>query len=176
MLTFCHHKSSSQCIDTWQPTDREDTMPSWTEPTLDQLITRFNASKSINYATPKWNNRIYLTPNLVEIKTHVSTLHSVIRKQLSEIGQSIEWHFNAQPCRCSNPLRHSTQKSHQAHKPPIPSCATWASAAVILNLTKLTQIITLISLRRSNLDDFKGKMGFQSKVLEWPRESQSEHI
>ena len=88
LFTFSHHKSSSQCIDTWQPTDREDTMPSWTEPTLDQLSIRFNASKSIKYATPKWHNRIYLTPNLVEINTHVSTLHSVIRKQLSEIGQT----------------------------------------------------------------------------------------
>ena len=33
-------------------------------------------------------------------------------------------------------------KVYQAHKPPIPSCATWASAAVMLNLTQLTRIIT----------------------------------
>ena len=50
-VTFSHHKSLSQCIDTWQPTDREGTMPSWTKPTLDQLIKPFNPRKSINYAT-----------------------------------------------------------------------------------------------------------------------------
>ena len=119
-VNFSHHKSSSQNIDTWQSTDREDTMPSWTEPTLDQLIIRFNASKFINYATPKWNNSIYLTPNLVEINTHVSTLHSMLRKQLSEIGQSTEWHFNAQPCRCSNPLRHSTLNHIRLTSPQYP--------------------------------------------------------
>ena len=107
-VTFSHHKSPSQRIDTWQPTYREGTMPSWTKPTLDQLIIRFNASKSINHATPMWNKHIYLTPNSVDTNTHVSTLHSVIRKQLSEISQSTEWHFNAQPCRCSKTLRHST--------------------------------------------------------------------
>ena len=71
-------------------------MPSWTEPILDQLIIRFNASRSINYATAMWYGHIYLTPNSVEINTHVSTLHSMIRKQLSEIGQSTEWHVNTQ--------------------------------------------------------------------------------
>ena len=74
LLTFSHRKSSSQRFDTWQPTDREGTMPSWTEPTLDQLSIRFNARKSNNYATPKWNNHIHLTPNLVENNTYVSTL------------------------------------------------------------------------------------------------------
>ena len=107
---FIHHKSLSQRVDTWQPTDREDTMPSWTEPTLDQLIIRFNASKSINHAIPMWNKHIFMTPNSVETNTHVSTLQSMIRKQLSKIGQSTEWHLTTQACRCPNPLRHSTLK------------------------------------------------------------------
>ena len=109
-VTFSHHKSPSQRIDTWQPTDREGTMLSWTKPTLDQLVIRFNANKSINYVTPIWNKHIYLTPNSVETDTHVSTLHSMIRKQLSKIGQSTEWHLTTQACRCPNPLRHSTLK------------------------------------------------------------------
>ena len=50
------HGKSSQRIDTWQPTDREGTLPSWTKLTLDQLIIRLNTSKSRNYATPKWTN------------------------------------------------------------------------------------------------------------------------
>ena len=40
-------------------------------------------------------------------------------------------------------------KVYQAHKPPIPSCASWASAAVMLNLTQLTRIITFIIYMRS---------------------------
>ena len=59
LLTFSHRRSSSQRTDIWQPTDREGTIPSWTEPTLDQLIIRFNASISSNYATPKWNKNTY---------------------------------------------------------------------------------------------------------------------
>ena len=50
----------------------------------------------------------------------MSTLHSVIRKQLSEIGQSTEWHFNAQPCRFSNPLRHSTLNHIRLTSPQYP--------------------------------------------------------
>ena len=139
---FNHHKSSSQCSDTWQPTDREGTMPSWTEPTLDQLIIRFNARKCSNYATPKWNNRIYLIPSLVETNTHVSTLHSMTRKQLSKIGQSIEWHFNTQTCTSSNPTQIFNPKVYQAHQLQIYRLQLWASAAVILNLIQLTRIIT----------------------------------
>ena len=52
-VTFSHRKSLSQRNDTWQPTDREGTMPSWTEPTVDQLIIRFNARESSNYDTLK---------------------------------------------------------------------------------------------------------------------------
>ena len=141
-VTFSHHKSPSQRIDTWQLTDREGTMLSWTKPTLDQLIIRFNTSKSINYATPMWNKHIYLTPNSVETNTHVSTLHSMIRKQLSKIGQSTEWHFNTQgPCMRPDITQIFNPKVYQAHKPPIPSCASWALAAVMLNLTQLTRII-----------------------------------
>ena len=40
-----------------------------------------------------WNKHIYLTPNSEETNTHVSPLHSMIRKQLSKIGQSTEWHL-----------------------------------------------------------------------------------
>ena len=135
-VTFSHHKSS-QRIDTWQPTDREDTMPSWTEPTLDQLIIGFNASKSINYATPMWNKHIYLTSNSVETNTHVSTLHSMIRKQLSKIGQSTEWHFNTQtPVGVQISLRYSNIKGVRLTSPQYPvahlghqqlSCWTWHS-------------------------------------------------
>ena len=64
-----HCKSLSQRIDTWQPTDREGTMPSWAEPTLDQLIICFNARKSTNYASPKWNNCINFLLNLAENNT-----------------------------------------------------------------------------------------------------------
>ena len=41
---------------------------------------------SLSALTYFWHNRIYLTPTLVEINTHVSTLHSVIRKQLFHFG------------------------------------------------------------------------------------------
>ena len=95
-------------------------MLSWTKPTLDQLIIRFNASKSINHATPMWNIHIYLTPNSVETNTHVPTLHSMISKQQLEIGQNTEWHFNAQPCRCSNPLRHSNLNHIRLTSPQYP--------------------------------------------------------
>ena len=72
LLTSSHHKPSSQRIDTWQPTDREDAMPSWTGPTLGQLIIRFNARKSWrNNVILKWKKN--LTPNLEENKTHMST-------------------------------------------------------------------------------------------------------
>ena len=64
-------------------------MPSWTEPILDELIIWLNVRKSSNYATPNWNNRIYLIPNLVENQTRGSTLHSMIRKQLSKFGQTL---------------------------------------------------------------------------------------
>ena len=86
LLTFSPRNSSSPRTDTWHTTDREGTMPSCTEPTLDQSIAHFNATKSSNYATPKWNSRIYLTHNLIETNTHGSTLHSMIRKQVSKIG------------------------------------------------------------------------------------------
>ena len=120
-VTFSHHKSPSQRIDTWQLTDREGTMLSWTKPTLDQLIIRFNASKSINYATPMWNKHIYLTPNSVETNTHVSTLHSTIRKQLSKIGQSTEWHFNTQPpVGVQISLKYSTLKCTRLTSPQYP--------------------------------------------------------
>ena len=93
------------------PLTGKGTMPSWTEPTLDQLIIRFNASKSINYASPMWNKHIYLTPNSVETNTHVSALHSTIRKQLSKIGQSTEWHLNTQtPVGVQISLRYSILK------------------------------------------------------------------
>ena len=105
-----------------------------------------NAKKSSNYATPKWNNHIYLISNIVENNTHMSTLHSMIRKQLSKIGQSTEWHFNTQTCRCSNPTRTSRPDACQAHKPPTSSSGFRSSAATILNLTQLTRIITLISI------------------------------
>ena len=85
-------------------------MPSWTKPTLDQFIIRFNARKSTNCASPKWNNCITLLPNLVENNSHVYTLHSTIRTQLPKIGQNTEWHFNTQACRCTYPLRHWTLK------------------------------------------------------------------
>ena len=108
------------------PLTGKGTMPSWTEPTLDQLIIRFNASKSINYASPMWNKHIYLTPNSVETNTHVSALHSTIRKQLSKIGQSTEWHFNTQgPCMRPDTTQIFNPKVYQAHKPPMPSCASW---------------------------------------------------
>ena len=120
-VTFSHHKSPSQRIDTWQPIDRKGTMLSWTKPTLDQLIIRFNASKSINYATPMWNKHIYLTPNSVETNTHVSTLHSTIRKQLSKIGQSTEWHFNTQPpVGVQISLKYSTLKCTRLTSPQYP--------------------------------------------------------
>ena len=86
------NKSSAQRFDTWKPIDKEGTMPSWTELTLDQLIIRFNARKSSNYATPNWNNRIYMIPNLVAINTHVSAQYD--REQLSKLGQSTKWHVN----------------------------------------------------------------------------------
>ena len=120
-VTFSHHKSPSQRIDTWQPIDRKGTILSWTKPTLDQLIIRFNASKSINYATPMWNKHIYLTPNSVETNTHVSTLHSTIRKQLSKIGQSTEWHFNTQPpVGVQISLKYSTLKCTRLTSPQYP--------------------------------------------------------
>ena len=149
LLTFSHHKSSSQRTDTWQPTDREGMMPSWTEPTLDQLIIRFNARKSSNYVTLKWNSRIYLTPNLVETSTHVSTLHSTIRKQLSKICQSTEKHFNTQDCRCPDITETFKPYVYQAHKLRISRSQLWASAAVILNLTQLTRIITKVRINHN---------------------------
>ena len=113
----------------------EGTMPSWTKPTLDRLIIRLNASKSINYATPTWNKHICLTRNSVETNTHVSTLHSMIRKQLSKIGQSTEWHFNTQsPVGVQISLRYSTLKCTRLTSPQYPvahpghqqlSCWTW---------------------------------------------------
>ena len=122
-------------INTWQPTGREGKMPSWTKPTLDRLIICLNASKSINYATPMWNKHIYLTRNSVETNTHVSTLHSMIRKQLSKIGQSTEWHFNTQsPVGVQISLRYSTLKCTRPTSPQYPvahpghqqlSCWTW---------------------------------------------------
>ena len=36
-----------------------------------------------------WNKHIYLTPNSEETNTHVSTLHSMIRKQLSKIVKAL---------------------------------------------------------------------------------------
>ena len=83
---------------------------------MDQSILRFKARKSSNYANPKWNNCIYLTPNLIEINTHASTLHSMIRKQRSKIGQGTQWYFNTQNCRCPNPTRTFNPKVYQAHK------------------------------------------------------------
>ena len=81
----------------------------------------FNASKSINYATPMWNKHIYLTPNSVETNTHVSTLHSTIRKQLSKIGQSTEWHFNTQPpVGVQISLKYSTLKCTRLTSPQYP--------------------------------------------------------
>ena len=130
-----HHISPSQRIDIWQPTDREDMMPSWTEPTLDQLIIRFNAMKSSNYFTLKWNNRIYLTSNLVETNTPGSTLHSTIRTQLSKIGRSTDRHFYTQACRCPNPTQISRPKAYKSHKLWISRSRLWAWAAAILNLT-----------------------------------------
>ena len=61
-VTFSHRKALSQRIDTWQPTDRAGTMPSWTEPTLDQLIIRFNARNPV--ITSPWS------------KINIFTLHS----------------------------------------------------------------------------------------------------
>ena len=134
-VSFSHHKSPSQRINTWQPTGREGTMPSWTKPTPDRLIIRLNDSKSINYATPTWNKHIYLTRNSVETNTHVSTLHSMIPKQLSKIGQSTKWHFDTQsPVGVQISLRYSTLKCTRLTSPQYPvahpghqqlSCWTW---------------------------------------------------
>ena len=92
---------------------------------------------------PKWNNRIYLILNLEENNTHISTQHTITCKQLSKLGQTTKRHVNTQgPCRRPDITQIFNPKVYQAHKPPIPSCASWASAAVILNLTQLTWIIT----------------------------------
>ena len=80
-----------------------------------------------------------MTPNLVETNTHVSTQHSMIRKQLSKIGQSTEWHFNTQTCTRSNPTQIFRPKVCQAHK-----LATLGISSCHIE-TQLTRIITLIT-------------------------------
>ena len=67
----------------------------------------FNARKSSDHATPKWNNRIYLMLKVVENKTHVSTSHGMIRKQLSIKVKPLCDMSTPRPLGAQTPLRHS---------------------------------------------------------------------
>ena len=65
------------------------------------------------------NDRIYLTSNIVENNTHVSALHSMIRKQLSKLDQTNTWHVNTKTC-SRTPLRHSDLKCVRLIRPGYP--------------------------------------------------------
>ena len=80
-------------------------------------------------------------------------------------------------CRCPDITQIFKHKACQARKPPIPSCASWASAAVMLNLTQLTRIITCqIYIRCARRKKTKVYRCFRCVCNQFPTTSPSNHI